>query len=39
MNEPFLVGILVGFVLGVVVVGWFWNESTHDENDQKIKKK
>jgi hypothetical protein len=39
MNEPFLVGMLVGFILGVMVVGWLWNESLYDENDQKFKKK
>ena len=37
--EPFLVGILVGFVLGVIVVGLVWNETLYDENDQKIKNK
>ncbi len=37
--EQFLVGILVGFVLGAIIVGFFWNESIYDENDQKIKKK
>jgi gas vesicle protein len=37
--EPFLVGMLIGFVLGVVAVGLLWNETLYDENDQKIKKK
>ena len=27
------VGILMGFVLGVMVVGFLWNESTKGEND------
>lgn len=35
--EPFLVGMLIGFVLGAMVVGWL--ETLYDENDQKIKKK
>lgn len=33
MNEPFLVGMLVGFVLGAILVGFFWNESVKGEND------
>lgn len=36
--EPFLVGMLVGFVLGCIVMGFLWNETLYDENDQKIKK-
>lgn len=39
MREPFLVGMLVGFLLGAMVVGWLWNGTLYDENDQKIKKK
>jgi biotin transporter BioY len=38
MDEPFLVGVLVGFVLGAMIIGWLWNETIKDENDQKIKK-
>jgi len=37
--EPFFVGMLVGIVLEAIVIGWLWNESLYDENDQKIKKK
>lgn len=37
--EPLFVGLLIGFVLGVMVVGFLWNETLYDENDQKIKKK
>ena len=31
--EPLFVGIAIGFILGVMVVGFFWNESTKGEND------
>jgi biotin transporter BioY len=37
MGESFLVGMLVGFVIGATLVGWLWNRTTHDENDQRIK--
>jgi|TARA_R110000796_G_scaffold11380_1_gene37848 hypothetical protein len=33
----FLMGVLVGLVLGCMIVGWLWNESVYDENDQKRK--
>jgi hypothetical protein len=33
MKEPFLIGLLVGFVLGVIVIGFLWNETLYDEND------
>lgn len=36
--EPFFVGILVGFVLGCGLIGFLWNESIYDENDQLKKK-
>lgn len=36
--EALFIGILLGFVLGAGVVGFLWNESIKDENDQKIKK-
>ena len=31
--EQFLLGILVGFALGAMLVGFFWNESEKSEND------
>jgi hypothetical protein len=37
--EPLFIGMIIGFVLGVAVVGILWNETLYDENEQKIKKK
>jgi hypothetical protein len=31
--EQLFVGILMGFVLGVMIIGFLWNESTKGEND------
>lgn len=31
--EQLLVGILIGVVLGVMIMGFLWNESGKDEND------
>lgn len=36
--EQLFVGILIGLVLGVMIIGFLWNESIKDENDQSIKK-
>ena len=36
--EQLLIGILIGLVLGACVMGFLWNESVKDENDQSIKK-
>jgi len=37
--EQFFIGVLVGFVLGIVGSFFLSNEKKYDENDQKIKKK
>ncbi len=37
MQEAFLVGGVVGFVIGAMLVGWLWNRTIKDENDQRIK--
>ena len=31
--EQLLVGILIGLVLGIMIMGFLWNESTKGEND------
>ena len=31
--EQLFVGILMGFILGVMITGFLWNESTKGEND------
>ena len=31
--EQLFVGILMGFVLGVMIMGFLWNESIKGEND------
>ena len=31
--EQLFVGILMGFVLGAMIMGFLWNESTKGEND------
>lgn len=36
--EPFLAGVLLGFVLGSMLMGFLWNESIKNENDQLKKK-
>lgn len=36
--EVFFIGILIGFVLGFSLIGFLWNESIKDENDQFKKK-
>ena len=31
--EQLLVGIVIGLVLGAMIMGFLWNESTKSEND------
>ena len=31
--EQLFVGILMGFILGVMITGFFWNESIKSKND------
>lgn len=31
--EDFIVGIVVGIILGGGIIGFLWNESTKGEND------
>ena len=31
--EQLFVGILMGFILGVMIMGFLWNESIKGEND------
>ncbi len=31
--EELLVGILIGVVLGIMIMGFLWNESEKGEND------
>jgi hypothetical protein len=36
--EDFLIGLVIGLVIGASIIGIMWNETLYDENDQKIKK-
>ena len=37
--EQLFIGMLFGFILTALVALFIWNETSYDENDQKIKKK
>lgn len=32
--EAFLTGMIVGFVLGVMIIGLLWNESLNNQDDK-----